>query len=123
MAYAIGTMVFVRSLELIDSQTINLFHDEFEMKVADLQFHFLFKNNKNKKIGTFYISPKNDKKVTIELYNYSNSFIPMSYFEPLEMGYLNGRKLYINFSISTISAQQNARIFTYNIYLGDVSDG
>jgi hypothetical protein len=119
MAYALGSQVSIKSFELVESQTINLFHNEFTISVGDLQFHFVFKRDKQEKNGSFSIIPKNKKEVLIKLYNYSEIQLQGGYFEPFEMGYINGRKLYINFTVNTFNEHHNARVFTYNLYLGD----
>jgi hypothetical protein len=119
MADVVGSKIFVKSYELIDSGTINLFCDEFGLVIeGNIRFYFHFKKDKNKKAGDFEMSPINDKELDFNFYDFSNA-LPQGYYEPLALGHLRGRRLYINFSICTIDQSKNARTFTYNIFLGE----
>jgi hypothetical protein len=122
MEHLSGTEIFAGSYELIDSKTINLFCDEFGIAIEDIRIYFYFKKDKDKGAGSFNMSPISGKELSFEFYNFSNA-LPQGYYEPLELGRLHGRRLYINFSICTIDDGKNARTFTYNIFLGEPING
>jgi hypothetical protein len=123
MAYLLGTEVWVNSLELIDSGIINLFCGEFKIIVTDLIFHFKITEDKKKSVGDILLLPdkNNDKNIYIELCNFSSPHI-QGYFEPIEVGHINGRPLYVNFSLWVADKNKNARTVAYNIYAGEKPD-
>jgi hypothetical protein len=118
MAYMLGTQVWVDTFELLDSGIINLFKNEFKIVVTDLTFHFKFSEDKKKSVGGILITPdtQNNKDIFIELYNFANPLV-QGYFDPIEVGYINERRLYINFSLLVADVKTNSRTFAYNIYL------
>jgi hypothetical protein len=118
MAYATETKVFIDSYELLDSRTINVFDKEFEIHISNLRIHFKFISDRSKPSGDIEPEPINDKEIAIELYNFSNAPIG-GYFDPLEIGRLNNRRLYINFTLCTANESRNAHALTYNIFLGE----
>jgi hypothetical protein len=120
MAYRLGTKILVDSLELIDSGVINLFCGEFKIIVADLIFHFKITEDRKKSKGNILVIPdrNNGKNICIELCNFSSPDI-QGYFEPIKVGHVNERSLFINFSLWVADKNRNAGTVAYNIYLGE----
>ena len=116
MAYAIGTRFLISSYELIDSGVVNLFSDEFEIDVLNLRLLFRFKKDKKKKEGDFIINRQESSVLVFDIYNSSNP-LSQGCFEPLEIGSINERRLYLSFTVHTTSERVNARVFTYNLYM------
>jgi hypothetical protein len=122
MAYAIGTKFLVKSYELLDAGSVNIFNDEFEIEVANLQILFRFKKDRKREEGGFSVSRGTGTALNFDLFNYSSQ-IPQGCFEPLQIGSLDDdRKLYISFSVQTIKEKVMARVFTYNLYMDKKSN-
>jgi hypothetical protein len=118
MAYLIGTKVVVKNLELVDSRTVNVFCDEVLIDVDGLQFYISFKKDESKGRGEVYYKAEGEKTLRLTLYNFSN-ILNMGWYEPISVGHLNGRSLYMNMSLTTVDEPKNYRTMTYNLFLGE----
>jgi hypothetical protein len=123
MAYMIGTRFLIQQYELIDSGTVNLFSDEFEIEVSNMRVLFKFMKDKKMPEASFESADREDNNLSLTLYNFTNP-LPQGYFSPVKIGSLHdGISLYMSFVVQTTHERLKARIFTFNLYMDRKTDG
>ena len=119
------------SYEVLDTGSIILpFGENLEFEIEGLRYRISFseetegaQKGQSRIIGAL-ITEGGNQLLSLNVINYNALFTSPS--EPLEMGYLGGRKLYLFFSIVTISGDGSTktRVFHYTWYKSkEVSNG
>lgn len=106
----------VDGLEVAASGVLQLCHDTVDAKVngMDMKIQFLSAEPHNE---TRYYTEVKGSTLFLNLQNFSSPF-PEGQFAPKEVGNINGRSLMMAFSVVTLDAPSNARVFTYTFFLG-----
>jgi len=81
-------------------------------------FRFYFKRDKSDQSERAEFSTVSQYELEIFLYNCNRAF-GIGTLEPLEMGYLFNRKLYLSYRVFSL-ADSPEKLFTYTWYLGDI---
>jgi hypothetical protein len=106
--------VKIGKYEVIYSGIVNLNSDSFAVEIDDLVFKFNFiKDRDCDKIYSFDSPAKNQLNMNI----YNSSGIE-NISDPIQIGYYQGRKLYITLSFISDKMGENKRIVFYNFLLG-----
>ena len=91
----------------------------FKEREKEFIFRFYFKRDKKDRTERAEFSQINQYELEIFLYNCNRAF-GIGTLEPLEMGYLYNRKLYLSYRVFAL-ADSPEKLFTYTWYLGDIS--
>jgi len=108
----------VENKELLESSVVHIENNQdIEFEIEGLKLKFIFvendENNKSSYKGTV------EGDTFVMRLNYFVSEQGEGVLTPLELGNINGRKLYITFFIYTYGKKE--RRFEYNLYLGALS--
>ena len=68
-------------------------------------------------IAIKYAGTLEDGKLIITLYNHRSSADGV--FTPIEIGFINDRKLYLTYLTNTLNEKENQRAFQFALYLGE----
>ena len=83
-------------------------------------FRFYFKRDRKDTSERAEFNTINQYELEIVLFNCNRAF-GIGTLEPLEMGYLYNRKLYLSYRVFSLSDSPE-KLFTYTWYLGDIDD-
>ncbi|HCG8549714.1 TPA: hypothetical protein N2898_004599 [Vibrio parahaemolyticus] len=85
------------------------------LKVEDLSIKFLFENDGS---GSRYTGRAiGNTELELTLWNFNNS-LGEGKLDPIPIGQLEGKKLFLSFYVNTLSEKENVRRFEYVLYLG-----
>lgn len=84
----------------------------------DFIFRFHFKRDKKDRSERAEFATVSQYELEIYLFNCNRAF-GIGTLEPLEMGYLYNRKLYLSYRVFSL-ADSPEKLFTYTWYLGDI---
>lgn len=108
--------VKVGGKELLQSSVIHIDNgDEVSINVDNLIIKFVFEDDTNDKSGRYSGNVEGDTFI-FTLTNMNNA-LGEGVLSPLEIGNLNGRKLFLTFLANTMGNKQ--RRFEYSLLLGD----
>ncbi len=112
----IAVQVMVGGLELIHSGLLHMDGEtEVSISIGDLKYTFVFKSDAG---GARYESQASGMAMTINLFNFNNS-LGEGKLKPIQVGYLNDRKLYLTFFGNTLVSEGSIRRFEYAFYFGE----
>jgi hypothetical protein len=104
------------NLEVIGNGNIHIAFDRiFTIHIKDkVQVEFIFVENKEQSEDSIEANVVNDK-LTLTLINYSNP-LGMGVLEPMEIGILENKKLFLSFFIWHPNKEKGNRIINYVLY-------
>lgn len=111
--------ISTNSTDILESGVVISFKDEpikFLLQ-NDLKITFTFFTDKEHKTHELKFKSVNSKEVEIQLYNFNNSLGTGS-TEPLLLGHINKRKLYLNFVVYSLPGDLQKNL-NYTFYLGE----
>ncbi|MFH6953751.1 DUF6864 domain-containing function [Pseudoalteromonas sp. XMcav1-K] len=104
--------VTTSSYEVIASGVVHITEPEVTFNLANLTIKFVFKSDSD---GTKLEAEVVDDALIVSLYNFNNS-LGQGKIEPMEIGNLDGRRLFSTFFINTPDSS-NVRQFNYTFML------
>lgn len=107
--------IVTSGLEVISSGVVHLVEPEVKFSIASLTFKFRFKSESG---DSRFESNIVDDEMIIDLFNFNNS-LGQGKIEPMEVGTISGRRLFITFFVNTI--EKNLRQFNYTFLLKEGS--
>ena len=117
-----STITTGNNLEVYESGSLVFTNDDtinFSLSLQ-LTIRFVFINDSRNTNARFEGQVINDNLLEVRLINFNNS-LPTGNPEASEIGYLNNRRLFINYAVLAIN--ESHRIFHYTFYLGERIDG
>lgn len=106
----------VGNLEVIDNKIVHVTQDsDLLINIENLTISIVFISDKAEK-DKIKREVVNDTTLKIVCYNFDNS-LGEGILAPLEIGHLDGKKLYISFFVWTPNLSQERRIVNYCLYL------
>ncbi|MES2284810.1 MAG: hypothetical protein V4547_03910 [Bacteroidota bacterium] len=111
----------VGELDVIANDTLHISGDQISsLEISSLTIKFSFiKDIENTE--SRYRGKAEGKVLTLELINFANS-LGEGAIEPVKLGHLLSRKLYVSFYVYTIDLEKGLRILSYSLYLGGKKD-
>lgn len=109
--------------DILESGSVVLPGNEYlEFEIEGLKYRFLFsddqegENKGQTRITGALVKDENGEYLSLNVINYNALFATPA--QPLEMGILNGRKLFVHFSVVTLSGTDNSktRVLYYTWY-------
>ena len=105
----------VNGLEIVASGMFHVFSDTIHAKVSGMNMLIRFKSDSESSETRFY-TELDGNTLVLNLENFSAPF-PEGQFEPRPVGTVDGRSLFMAFTVSTLNKAKDARIFSYTFYL------
>lgn len=109
--------------DVLESGTIMQFKNEpieFEL-ASNMNIRFMFITDGKPNDTKMVFKNISDSLLELHLYNFHNS-MGTGNTEPLPLGNINNRKLYLNFRVFSINDVQSNRVVHYTWYLGEEVD-
>jgi hypothetical protein len=111
-------LTYGQTYEVIDFGIINLFSDKVVIHIEELSICLNFKLDDKIKTSRYVIKPEKNNHLELEIVNATHSYFA-GICLPLQIGMLNGRELFINFTSMLFTMPSvGHRILVYNLLLG-----